>query len=313
VLSFLRIKDFPLCLQWLSEPRVAASVRRSTGLPSSVGALLATVAALLVPCVHEAMLAQSKDKIARPVDSTLSFESSTFQADYDRVWYLLCKILTDDGFVLATKDRNLGRIETGYVVFSRNPRFSRLNRGVKALANPPRLFLRKWVDGRMKIYAEVHRLSENSTKIVLRPDIYGFASTLTDESGLTGEWRQCKSNGTFEFELFNQLATLLRDLGSEVPIEVTQAPKPASPASFAGAKLEGSSTLVLNSSPDGAEVLLDNQLVGMTPSRMTVSPGSHKVVLRKKGYKTYEREFVILKDSDLTITTEMEEQSVGER
>jgi hypothetical protein len=58
--------------------------------------------------------------------------------------------------------------------------------------------------------------------------------------------------------------------------------------------------------PEGAEILLDNQLVGMTPSRLTVAPGPHKVVFRKRDYRDYEREFVVLKDSELSIAAEME-------
>lgn len=253
--------------------------------------------------------AQQKGKIARPVDSTRSFESSTFAADYDRVWQLLFKTLSDYGFEFMIKDRNLGRFETNYIIFSRNPRFSRLSNGVKSLAKTPRIFLRKWLDGRIKLFAEVHRLNQNSTKVVLRPDIYGFASTLTDDSGVTGEWRQCVSNGRFEFELFNELATALRKEGSMNPPEVTEVPeRPKAVTSEAPpAEGKGSSTLVLNSVPEGAEILLDDQLVGMTPSRLTVPSGSHKVVFRKKGYKDYRREFVILKDSDLTILAELEE------
>src|SRR5688500_10271611 len=136
---------------------------------------------------------QERGKIARPVDSEKSFERATFQADQHHVYTLLFKILTKHGFDFVVKDKNLGRIETTYVIFSRHPEFSKLSNGVKSLARPPRLFLRKWMDGRIKIFAEVRRLSQNSTEVVLRPDIYGFASTLSDDSSVTGEWRQCRS------------------------------------------------------------------------------------------------------------------------
>ena len=108
------------------------------------------------------------------------------------------------------------------MIFSRHPEFSKLSNGVKSLAKTPRVFLKKWLDGRIKIFAEVRRLSQNSTEVVLRPDIYGFVSTLTDDTGVTGEWRQCTSNGNFEFELFNELATGLRKEGSMNPPEVTE-------------------------------------------------------------------------------------------
>jgi hypothetical protein len=255
---------------------------------------------------HGPLWAQDRGKIARPVDSSRSFESSTFQASYDHVWQLLFKMLSDYRFEFVVKDKNVGRLETNYVIFSRNPHFSKLSNGVKSLATTPRAFLRKWVDGRIRVFAEVQRIQQNSTKVILRPDIYGFSSTLADDSGVTGEWRQCSSSGKFEFELFNELATSLRKEGSMNPPEVTEVlqrpevvPKTAESAS---------STLVVSSAPEGAEILLDNQLVGMTPSRLTVPPGSHKVVFRKKGYKDFEKDFVILKDSDLTVSAEMEKR-----
>lgn len=263
--------------------------------------------------VAKPALAQERGKIARPVDTERSFERSNFQADEHRVWTLLLKILTNHGFDFRIEDKNLGRIETTYVVFSRHPEFSKMSNGVKSLAKTPRLFLKKWLDGRIKVFAQVRRLSQNSTEVVLRPDIYGFASTLTDDSGVTGEWRQCTSNGKFEFELLNELATGLRKEGSMNPPEVTQVqPKPETvatpPVTDASAGRQGSTNLVLGSAPEGAEILLDNVLVGMTPSRLTIAAGSHKIVFRKAGFKDYERQFIALRDSDLTVSAEMEKK-----
>jgi len=268
---------------------------------------------LATGCLAKPVLAQEKGKIARPVDTEKSFERSTFQADEQRVWTLLLKILTNHGFDFLIKDKNLGRIETSYIIFSRHPEFSKMSNGVKSFAKTPRLFLKKWLDGRIKIFAEVRRLSQNSTEVVLRPDFYGFAQTLTDDSGVTGDWRQCTSNGKFEFELFNELATELRKEGSMNPPEVTEAqPKPApagpAPVSAPPVSIQGSSNLVLSSNPEGAEILLDNVLVGMTPSRLTITAGPHKIVFSKQGFKDSSRQFIALKDSDLTISAEMEKK-----
>jgi hypothetical protein len=266
-------------------------------------------------CLAAPTFAQERGKITRPVDTEKSFERSSFQADEHRVWTLLMRILTSHGFEFLIKDKNLGRIETTYIVFSRHAEFSKLNNGVKSLAKTPRLFLKKWLDGRIKIFAEVRRLAQNSTEVVLRPDIYGFASTLTDDSGVTGEWRQCTSNGKFEFELFNELATGLRKEGSMNPPEVTQVPPKAEAAANAttqtavtdaSADRQGSANLVLSSIPEGAEILLDNVLVGMTPSRLTIPAGPHRIIFRKQGFRDYERHFKALKDSDLTVSAEME-------
>jgi PEGA domain len=271
------------------------------------------MAALVAGCFSIPVAAQERGKIARPVDTERSFERSTFEADEHRVWTQLFKILTNRGFEFLIKDKNLGRMETTYIVFSRHPEFSKLSNGVKSLANTPRLFLKRWLDGRIKIFAQVRRLSQNNTEVVLRPDIYGFTSQLTDDSGVTGEWRQCTSNGKFEFELFNELATTLRKEGAMNPPEVIQAkPAPgeavAPPTTGAAAPRLGSSSLVLTSVPEGAEILLDNVLVGMTPSRLTVAAGTHKIVFRKPGFKDYEREFIALRNSDLTVSAELEKK-----
>ncbi len=267
--------------------------------------LLATLAISRFPV---GVRAQEEDKIARPVDSNKSFERSPFEADYERTWQSLLRVLVDRGFQFRVKDKGLGRFETDYLIFSRHPQFSKLSDGVKSLAKTPRLFLRKWLDGRIRILAEVRRLSPSRTEVVLRPDIYGFSSTLTDDSGVTGEWRQCVSNGKFEFELFNELATVLKSDGSMDLHEAT-APRSQRPGSVVKPptpKVEGFSILVVTSVPEGAEILLDDQLVGMTPSRLTIPGGGHKVVLRRKGYREYKREFLILRNSDLTIAAELE-------
>ena len=279
----------------------------------SVPNLIILAALLVNGCLATLTLGQERGKIARPVDTEKSFERSTFQAEEHQVYTLLFKILTNHGFDFLIKDKSLGRIETTYVVFSRHPEFSKLSNGVKSLARTPRLFLKKWLDGRIKILAEVRRLSQNSTEVVLRPDIYGFASTLTDDTGVTGEWRQCTSNGKFEFELFNELATGLRKEGSMNPAEVTEVqPKPEGittvfPSDNSTGR-QGSSNLVLSSVPEGAEILLDNVLVGMTPSRITIVAGPHQVIFRKPGFKDYQRQFTALKNSDLTVSAEMEKK-----
>jgi hypothetical protein len=64
--------------------------------------------------------------------------------------------------------------------------------------------------------------------------------------------------------------------------------------------------MVLSSVPEGAEILLDDVLVGMTPSRLTIAAGPHRVVFRKEGFKDYQRQFIVLKESDLTVSAEME-------
>ena len=251
----------------------------------------------------------SQNKIVPPVDTDKSMDRSAFQADYDQVWQTLFDLLTEYGFKFQARDKSRGRIETGYVIFSLNPHFSKVSNGFRAFVIPPRALLKKWDDGKMKIYAEVHRISEESTQVLLRPEIYGFASAFLDDSSVTGEWRLCQSNGKFEFELFNEIATRLqkKSMLADPGESAVKPTEEGSEASSTTAVRETSDVLV-SSVPEGAEILLNNQLVGMTPSRLALKPGKYQVILRKRRYKKFIRQVVVIQGSDLTISTELKEE-----
>lgn len=255
--------------------------------------------------------ARADDQMVHPVDSNNSPGKAIYQADYNRIWDLVIQELKDLQFEFLVKDKHLGKVETGYVVFSRTTQLSRLSGGVRAYASTPRILLRKWLDGRMRVRAQVTRLSSNSTQVFVQPEIQGFASTLFDDSTVTGEWRDCRSNGKFEFEFLNELATLLRreSLGVQPPVvSLPSAPPGLSAPREGDTSKEDLSNLIVQTVPDGAEIYLDDRLVGMTPSRLSIPPGHCRVRLRKHGYKEYSRDIEILKRSDLTISAELEQE-----
>ncbi len=45
----------------------------------------------------------------------------------------------------------------------------------------------------------------------------------------------------------------------------------------------------IRSTPDGAEIVVDEKYMGGTPSLLRLAPGDHKVQLNKSGFKTWER------------------------
>jgi hypothetical protein len=47
--------------------------------------------------------------------------------------------------------------------------------------------------------------------------------------------------------------------------------------------------LSISSTPDGADIEVDGNFVGNTPSAIEVAPGDHTVSVKKAGYKTWER------------------------
>jgi hypothetical protein len=186
-----------------------------------------------------------------------------------------------------------------------------LTAGVKAYGITPKLFLKKWQDGRIKLRLELKGLPEHSAQVIIWPEIQGFASSLFDDTAVTGEWRDCKSNGKFEFELFNEIATQLKRTNQIAPtVPLVTSNSEATLEGFKAGQKEaaGSSNLLVQSAPEGAEIYLNDQLVGMTPSRISLAAGQYRVVLRKLGFKEYQREFVILQNSDLTVSKELDHE-----
>jgi len=254
---------------------------------------------------------QLADKIIQPVGSNRPFDRDIFQADYDAVWQTVLRVLSDYQFQFSLKDKPSGKIETGYIIFSRHPQLSKLAAGVKAFGITPKLFLKKWQDGRIKVRVELKGLPDHSAQVIIWPEIQGFASSLFDDTAVTGEWPDCKSNGKFEFELFNEIATQLKRTNQTPPtLPRVTSNSDATLEDFKGGHKEavGSSNLLVQSAPEGAEIYLNDKLVGMTPSRISLAAGQYRVVLRKYGFKEYQKEFVILQNSDLTVSKELDQE-----
>ena len=65
---------------------------------------------------------------------------------------------------------------------------------------------------------------------------------------------------------------------ADAPAAPAQAQAPAAPAASAQA------SLVIDSTPAGADVEIDSAFVGNTPSTVTVAPGIHQITIKKKGF-----------------------------
>jgi PEGA domain len=70
------------------------------------------------------------------------------------------------------------------------------------------------------------------------------------------------------------------------PQAKTGADQPANPIPGPEATV---SSVDLKSTPDGAEITVDDKYMGSTPSALKLSPGDHKIKLEKSGFKVWER------------------------
>lgn len=67
-----------------------------------------------------------------------------------------------------------------------------------------------------------------------------------------------------------------------------------------------SSEVSIKSSPDGAEITIDDKFVGTTPSKIQLSAGEHRIVVSKAGYKNWERTMTVAPNGSINLNPELE-------
>ena len=63
----------------------------------------------------------------------------------------------------------------------------------------------------------------------------------------------------------------------------------AAPAGFPGAPAPAQASLIVTSTPPGADIDIDGGFVGDTPSTVNVAPGSHEIAVKKAGFTNWTR------------------------
>jgi len=68
------------------------------------------------------------------------------------------------------------------------------------------------------------------------------------------------------------------------------------------------STVDLKSTPDGAEITVDEKFMGSTPSSLRLAVGDHKIRLGKPGFKTWERTMTVSAGATATVNATLEKE-----
>jgi hypothetical protein len=66
------------------------------------------------------------------------------------------------------------------------------------------------------------------------------------------------------------------------------------------------STVVLKSTPDGAEITVDGKFLGSTPSTARLTPGDHTILIEKSGFKSWQRTMSVNPGGILTLDATLE-------
>jgi hypothetical protein len=82
----------------------------------------------------------------------------------------------------------------------------------------------------------------------------------------------------------------------------------ASPVSTTANAEASVSSIEIKSSPDGADILVDDKYIGTTPSTIKLTPGDHKIKLEMTGYKAWQKTLSVSAGAAVTINHALDKE-----
>lgn len=99
-------------------------------------------------------------------------------------------------------------------------------------------------------------------------------------------------------------------VAADTPLDVANFNKQSGAGESGAARTEavstGLSSVIVRSSPDGAEITVDDKFLGTTPSTVQLTPGEHKIVIIKVGFKPWERTMTINPNGSVNLDVSLE-------
>jgi hypothetical protein len=86
-------------------------------------------------------------------------------------------------------------------------------------------------------------------------------------------------------------------INGDIPLDPmkfqTKEVKPAATVAATSGADSPLSSVDVKSTPDGAEITVDDKYMGSTPSVLKLAPGDHKIKLEKSGFKVWDRTLAV--------------------
>jgi hypothetical protein len=100
----------------------------------------------------------------------------------------------------------------------------------------------------------------------------------------------------------------------DIPLDASKfAPDPtissAAPVVSATATVSPLSEIEIKSTPDSAEITVDEKYMGSTPSTLSLTAGEHKIKIEKAGFKPWERVLAVNSGGSATVNATLEQQT----
>ena len=99
-------------------------------------------------------------------------------------------------------------------------------------------------------------------------------------------------------------------IAADTPLDLAKFNKQSGTGESGAARIEavstGLSSVIVKSTPDGAEITVDDKFMGTTPSTVQLTPGEHKIIIMKTGFKSWERTMTINPNGSVNLDVSLE-------
>jgi PEGA domain len=96
----------------------------------------------------------------------------------------------------------------------------------------------------------------------------------------------------------------------DIPLDASKfAPDPTIPSTPAtpAAAVPALAVIEIKSTPDVAEITIDDKYMGTTPSTVRLGPGDHDVKLEKSGFKPWEKTLTVTAGASASVNASLEQ------
>jgi hypothetical protein len=94
----------------------------------------------------------------------------------------------------------------------------------------------------------------------------------------------------------------------EASAATLQSPTDAAAAQNGNSVSAGLSSVEIKSTPDGAEITVDDKYMGSTPSTLKLAAGDHKIRLEKSGFKMWEKTLTVGAGATATVNATLDKE-----
>jgi len=222
----------------------------------------------------------------------------TFATDFDTTWSACIQAIADLKFKIKSTDKSSGLIQVETEAAA-SDNLGDANEVIKTYTTKKVGSFSGWQAYTFDFNILLAKKDSNSTEVKINTSIEGY-------NGWSEKWEVLESNGTIEKEIFDTIqnkvnALIANKVISEKPAQTTSSAQTPSDE-------ESKGIVNLTSQPDKADIELNGNFVGQTPSTLKLKEGKYEIKISKEGYKEWIKNIQILKDSNISLEAVLEKK-----